>query len=99
MVYASLKAYLEEYVAEMARHFRKAFSDLPERLASKKAKSWFERYRLLFLDDMGRRLLPFDGEVLLLEWHGRLRLAIIFAICLGVVTPRSPIRLRCSACG
>ena len=48
MVYASLKAYLEEYVAEMARHFRKAFSDLPERLASKKAKSWFERYRLLF---------------------------------------------------
>ncbi len=57
MVYASLKAYLEEYVAEMARHFRKAFSDLPERLASKKAKSWFERYRLLFLDDMG------------IDWH------------------------------
>ncbi len=53
MVYASLRAYLEEYLAEMARDYRQTFGDLPVRLAAKKAKSWFERYRLLFLDDMG----------------------------------------------
>jgi hypothetical protein len=53
MVYASLRAYLEEYLAEMARDYRQAFEDLPARLASKKAKSWFERHRLLFLDEMG----------------------------------------------
>jgi hypothetical protein len=57
MVYASLKAYLEEYVAEMARDFRKAFEDLPARLASKKGKSWFERHRVLFQEDLG------------IDWH------------------------------
>ena len=57
MVYASLKAYLEEYLAEMARDFRKAFEDLPARLASKKGKSWFERHRVLFQEDLG------------IDWH------------------------------
>jgi hypothetical protein len=52
MVFASCKAYLEECVDEMARDYR-GLGDLRQILAQKKAKSWFERYRLLFLEELG----------------------------------------------
>ena len=52
MVYASCKAYLEEYIREMERDYR-GLGDLRTKLAGKKAKSWFERYRLLFLEELG----------------------------------------------
>jgi hypothetical protein len=52
MVYASCKAFLEEYVEEMARNYR-GLGVLSQILSNKKAKSWFERYRLLFLEDLG----------------------------------------------
>src|SRR5208337_2606681 len=52
MVHASLKAFLEEYVAEMARDYRSSLHDLSTRLGAKKGKSGFERYRLLFLEDL-----------------------------------------------
>src|SRR5713226_1815854 len=56
MVYASLKAYLDGFITQMARNFRNG-SKLRQLLAEKKAKNWFERYRLLFLEDMG------------IDWH------------------------------
>ena len=52
MVYASCKAYLEEYLGEMSRDYR-GLGELEQVLSNKKAKSWFERYRLLFLEDLG----------------------------------------------
>ncbi len=52
MVYASLKAYLEGFIDAMARDFRNG-SQLRQLLAAKKAKSWLERYRLLFVEDLG----------------------------------------------
>lgn len=52
MAYASLKAFLETFIEEMARDFSSALGDLPAKLAAKKGKSWFERHRLLFLEDL-----------------------------------------------
>jgi len=67
----------------VARHFREALSDLPERLASKKAKSWFERYRLLFLDDMG------------IDWHkGPVKLDDLDVICAVLDCPVEQILIR-----
>jgi hypothetical protein len=57
MVQASLKAFLEEYVENMERDYGRALGDLRAKLSAKKAKSWFERYRLLF------------GEELDIDWH------------------------------
>ena len=56
MVYASLKAYLDRFITEIARNFRNG-SQFRQLLAAKKAKSWFDRYRLLFLEDLG------------IDWH------------------------------
>ncbi len=56
MVYASFKAYLAEYVSEMARDYR-GLGDLKEKLMARKNMNWFERYRLSFLEDMG------------IDWH------------------------------
>ncbi len=56
MVYASLKAYLDRFINSIARNFRNG-SQLQQLLAGKKAKSWFERYRLLFVEDLG------------IDWH------------------------------
>lgn len=56
MVYASFKAYLAEYMSEMARDYR-GLGDLTEKLVARKNKNWFERYRLSFLEDMG------------IDWH------------------------------
>jgi len=52
MVHASSKAYLGAALAEMQRDFR-GLDDLQVRLASMKAKNWFERYRLLFGEYLG----------------------------------------------
>jgi hypothetical protein len=52
MVYASFKAFLAEYMSEIARDYQ-GLGDLKEKLAARKNKNWFERYRLLFLEDMG----------------------------------------------
>lgn len=49
MVQASLKAFLEEYVNDMARYYR-PLSAAKEELAKTKAANWFERYRLFFLN-------------------------------------------------
>lgn len=49
MVQASLKAFLEEYVNDMANYHRQ-FSAAKSELAKTKAASWFERYRLFFLN-------------------------------------------------
>ena len=49
MIHGSLKAFLEEYVDEMAREYRNAFTDAKQRLANTKGKGWFDRYRLFFL--------------------------------------------------
>ena len=53
MVYASFKAYLGEFITAMSNDYRGGFEDLRRRLAAKKANSWFERYRQLFLEDLG----------------------------------------------
>jgi len=57
MVYASFKAYLGEFITAMSNDYRGGFEDLRRRLAAKKANSWFERYRQLFLEDLG------------IDWH------------------------------
>jgi hypothetical protein len=49
MVQAALKAFLEEYVNDMANCYR-PFSAAKEELAKTKAANWFERYRLFFLN-------------------------------------------------
>lgn len=49
MVQASLKAFLEEYVNDMANYHR-PLSAAKAELAKTKAASWFERYRLFFLN-------------------------------------------------
>jgi len=49
MIQGSLKAFLEEYVDDMANYYR-PLSKAKEELARTKAPSWFERYRLLFLN-------------------------------------------------
>jgi|SRR5882724_1936112 len=49
MVQASLKAFLEEYVNDMASYYR-PLSAAKAELAKTKAAGWFERYRLLFLN-------------------------------------------------
>lgn len=49
MAHASLKAFLEEYIAEMAGRYPKAFGDLHAKLDSTKASNWLERYRTVFL--------------------------------------------------
>jgi hypothetical protein len=49
MVQASLKAFLEEYVNDMASYYQ-PLSAAKAELANTKARSWFERYRLLFLN-------------------------------------------------
>ncbi|MBA3914473.1 MAG: hypothetical protein H0X25_11650 [Acidobacteriales bacterium] len=51
MVYGSLKAYLEAYIDEMSRDYV-GLSDLRKCVAAKKAKSWFGRYRIAFLEDI-----------------------------------------------
>jgi len=49
MVQASLKAFLEEYVNDMASYHR-PLSAAKAELAKTKATNWFERYRLFFLN-------------------------------------------------
>jgi hypothetical protein len=49
MIQASLKAFLEEYVNDMARYYS-PFAEAKSELAKTKASNWFDRYRLFFLN-------------------------------------------------
>src|SRR5205823_7487962 len=51
MVHASLKAFLEEYVDQMAARYGVAFGDAKANFSNTKASNWFERYQRFFLQE------------------------------------------------
>jgi hypothetical protein len=53
MVHASLQAFLKEYVAELARTHGHNVAEVRSSLDAIRAKNWFERYRLFFLQQLG----------------------------------------------
>jgi len=53
MTHATLQAFLREYVAEIARAYGHNPKEVRARLEAIKAKNWFERYRLFFLQELG----------------------------------------------